>query len=276
VRTRRVGVDYDMWYGAVNSDISMPQVGHAVFPHDTAQWKRDSFNPVVSVGPPGTWDDQRVNVPIVVPVTLDDGVRYLMFYRGGRSPGTDRVGLAYSSTLEGPWTKWVGNPILTPSPGQWDGTVTTAGSVLIEVTPSDTVFHMWYSGAMTPTSTYPFKIGHATSSLNSTLLKSLCPADPATGADDKEQLPSMYALSQNYPNPFNPSTTIRYGLPVRSHVTLAVFNTLGQQVGTLVHGEQEAGYHEAVFDATGVASGVYLYRLQAGSFVQTKRMLILK
>lgn len=67
---------------------------------------------------------------------------------------------------------------------------------------------------------------------------------------------------------------IRYGLPSRSHVTLTVFNTLGQRVGTLVHGEQEAGYHVIQFDASGLSSGVYLYRLQAGDFVQAKKLLL--
>ncbi len=80
-------------------------------------------------------------------------------------------------------------------------------------------------------------------------------------------LPTGFALFQNYPNPFNPSTTIRYALPHRSHVTLAFFNTLGQQVATLVPGEQEAGYHETTFDARGLASGVYLCRLQARPLV---------
>ena len=85
-----------------------------------------------------------------------------------------------------------------------------------------------------------------------------------------------YALLQNYPNPFNPSTTIRYGLPSRSHVTLTVFNTLGQQVAALVQGEQEAGYHEAVFDAAGLSSGVYLYGLTAGDFVQTRELVLVR
>ena len=89
-------------------------------------------------------------------------------------------------------------------------------------------------------------------------------------------IPQSVSLHQNYPNPFNPSTTIRYGLPSRSHVVLTVYNTLGQQVATLVQGEQEAGFHEAVFDASGLASGVYLYRLQAGDFLQTKRLLLLR
>jgi hypothetical protein len=101
--------------------------------------------------------------------------------------------------------------------------------------------------------------------------------DVVTGVGEAvEPLPKVYTLDQNYPNPFNPNTTIRYGLPSRSHVVLTVYNTLGQQVATLVQGEQEAGYHEAVFDAVGLASGVYLYRLQAGDFIQTRKFVLLK
>jgi hypothetical protein len=89
-------------------------------------------------------------------------------------------------------------------------------------------------------------------------------------------VPASYSLAQNYPNPFNPSTTIRYHLPNLSHVTLAVFNTLGQQVATLVQAQQEAGYHEVKFDGTALASGVYFYRLHARDFVATKQLLLLK
>ena len=87
-------------------------------------------------------------------------------------------------------------------------------------------------------------------------------------------VPFAFSLGQNYPNPFNPSTTIRYGLPSRSHVTLTVFNTLGQQVAILVQGEQEAGFHEAVFDASVLASGVYVYRLQSGETILSRKMVL--
>jgi M6 family metalloprotease-like protein len=85
-----------------------------------------------------------------------------------------------------------------------------------------------------------------------------------------------FMLSQNYPNPFNPSTTIRYGLPYKSVVQLNIYNALGQQVDLLVHGEQEAGYREAHFDGGNLPSGVYFYRLQAGTFVETKRLLLIR
>ena len=99
-----------------------------------------------------------------------------------------------------------------------------------------------------------------------------------TSADGmtEDAAPAAYCLSQNYPNPFNPTTTIRYALPERSYLSLTVYNTLGQQVATLVEGEQEAGYHEVQFDASSLASGVYLYRLQAGDFVQARKLVVVK
>jgi hypothetical protein len=89
-------------------------------------------------------------------------------------------------------------------------------------------------------------------------------------------IPGTYFMEQNYPNPFNPTTTIRYGLPERSMVTLIVYNTLGQQVAQLASGEMESGYHEVKFDGAKFASGVYFYRIRAGSFVQTKKFVSLR
>lgn len=90
------------------------------------------------------------------------------------------------------------------------------------------------------------------------------------------QLPTEFALRQNYPNPFNPTTTIKYDLPKDSRVSLKLFNILGQEVATLVNEEQKAGYKSVEWNANNFASGVYFYHIQAGDFVATKKLLLLK
>ena len=89
-------------------------------------------------------------------------------------------------------------------------------------------------------------------------------------------LPGTFDLSQNYPSPFNPSTTIRYALPKTANVSLKVFNALGQVMAILVEAEKEAGYYEVHWSPTDAPSGVYFYRLQAGEFAETKRMILVK
>lgn len=98
----------------------------------------------------------------------------------------------------------------------------------------------------------------------------------ATSNDFDIDIPSVFSLDQNYPNPFNPSSTIQFGLPDESIVRLEVFNLLGQKVADLVNEQMTAGYHAVRFDASALASGIYIYRIQAGSFVQTKKMMLIK
>jgi len=99
-------------------------------------------------------------------------------------------------------------------------------------------------------------------------------------------IPESFALYQNFPNPFNPTTTIRYEIPKLSFVTLRVYDLLGNEMTTLVSAEKPAGYYEIEFSATSrsasggdalnLPSGIYFYKLQAGSFVETKKMVLLK
>ena len=96
-------------------------------------------------------------------------------------------------------------------------------------------------------------------------------------------LPTEYKLEQNYPNPFNPTTKIRYSIPSTPlslgeglGVRLIVYDILGNQVTTLVNEQKEPGYYEVDFNASQFASGVYIYRLQSGSYVSTKKMMVLK
>jgi hypothetical protein len=89
-------------------------------------------------------------------------------------------------------------------------------------------------------------------------------------------LPSSFGLAQNYPNPFNPGTIIGYNLPKSSHVKLAVYNMLGQQIAILIDGYQEAGYKSVKFEMNNIPSGVYIYRLTAGTYTDVKKMILIR
>jgi hypothetical protein len=100
----------------------------------------------------------------------------------------------------------------------------------------------------------------------------------ATAVDDPmpRSIPTTYSLGQNYPNPFNPTTGIRYQLPRAGNVRLAVYNLLGLEVATLVNGFREAGAHNVSWNAAGMPSGVYFYKIDAGNFTRTLKMVLQK
>jgi len=89
-------------------------------------------------------------------------------------------------------------------------------------------------------------------------------------------LPIEFKLEQNYPNPFNPSTIIKFGIPERSNVLIKIYDVLGSEVKTLLNQEMDEGWYELLFNAAGYSSGFYICRMQAGSYISTKKMLMLK
>ena len=100
--------------------------------------------------------------------------------------------------------------------------------------------------------------------------------DPAGINNTDQRVPMDFNLVQNYPNPFNPSTKIGYSVPELSPVTVKVFNALGEEIVTLVNEEKPVGTYELNWNAANLPSGVYFYRIQAGKFVDIKRMMLLK
>jgi len=250
------------------------------------------------VAPPALEDQYSVSVTTT---DLSNGLRYTL----------NRAAHFFSS---GPvrLTRWaIEGTDTVPNPGDYinltltgtnTGRVATVGNVMLQLVPLDTFIVAPYNiaplGTLPPGGSasspwYYITLGiHPLTPPGTThLVRVEAYANTYRGWTDTlritvmppvgvEELPAgiplATSLEQNYPNPFNPSTTIRYGLPQRGAVTLAIHNTLGQVVATLVHGEKEAGYHEAVFDASGLASGVYFYRLTAGSFVETRKLLLLR
>jgi len=99
---------------------------------------------------------------------------------------------------------------------------------------------------------------------------------PISVSKNNSDIPKNYEISQNFPNPFNPTTVINYQIPVSSFVTLKVYDILGREVATLVNARKNAGYFNVTFDSKHLPSGVYFYRLQASSFIQTKKFVLLK
>jgi hypothetical protein len=99
---------------------------------------------------------------------------------------------------------------------------------------------------------------------------------PVEVKEKSNEIPTNFALYQNYPNPFNPSTTIEFDIPERTNVKLVVYDILGREVEILIDKELEPGKYKINFTATNLPTGVYFYRLQAGNFIEQKKMILIK
>jgi Secretion system C-terminal sorting domain len=137
-----------------------------------------------------------------------------------------------------------------------------------------------YANGTTPDSAYvQVTIDNPTNTVNigsSFLIDDLSFVGTPSDVNDRVVRPRSFSLEQNYPNPFNPSTTIEFSVPAREVTTIRVFDLLGREVSTLVNGVKEAGSYTVQFEGSGLPTGVYFCRMQAGEFVQTRRLVLVK
>jgi hypothetical protein len=101
-------------------------------------------------------------------------------------------------------------------------------------------------------------------------------SSPTSVKEDLVNPPKTFALLQNYPNPFNPATQITFNIPQRSNVILKIYDVLGNEIATLVNEQKEAGTYNVQFDAQKLSSGVYIYTIQAGDFLESRKMILMR
>jgi len=249
------GTTYKMW--CTGFDGGVFRFGYATS-SDGINWVKHANNPIMNVGPAGSWERGSIFLPDVL--FFDN--TYHMWYTGFGG-GVGRIGHA-TSTDGIIWVKDPANPILDRgAAGTWESFEVGHPRVLFDGKKSQ----MWFIGRDAQIN---IRIGYATATIPT-----------AVSNRESETLITQYALFDNYPNPFNPTTTIVYHLPRASQIKLMVYNLAGQLVRTLVDAPQAAGRFQITWDGrddvgNGVASGVYLYRLEAGNFAETKKMILMR
>jgi len=238
---------YKMWYEGDEG------FGYATS-LDGLIWTKDTIhNPVLQPGP-SFWDALEIANASVLFVDNT----YRMWYSGVDLLDENQIGHAVSPDGIN-WTKdVVNNPVLIPdSSGFWDDSGVAFPFVLQE----ENILKMWYGG----TDGAFFQSGYATSEIATSINGN------QTSLDDFK-----YSLEQNYPNPFNSKTTINYQLEFNYFVELTVYNALGKKVASLVNQKQQAGQYNVSFHGCGLASGIYYYKLSAGSIHQVRKMILLR
>jgi predicted GH43/DUF377 family glycosyl hydrolase len=267
---------FHMWYCGATGDVSdyipwKEEIGYASS-SDGKSWTKHASNPVLEVNTPGSWDDSYVGGPTVL---FHDAIFHMWYYGWGPTSG-NVYQIGYATSADGiSWDRSDLNPVLTPS--GWEHPRNQDPCVII----MDGTYHMWYSGKYV----FQWEIGYATSADGIDWTKD--PSNPVVrkGSVDiidekKTDIPSNFILSQNYPNPFNPKTVIRYALPVTCHLDLSIYNIHGQKIATVVNKKQPAGSYRVQWDASGFASGIYIYQLKVQGQKQnalfTRKLILLK
>lgn len=256
------GVSYKMWYNGKDVDENY-KIGYATSLNGV-EWTKHINNPILEAGIGKAWDNKWVSDPIV----FMDVDTFHMWYRGVNDQNQAKIGYAKSPD-ETNWQKHIGNPLnLEPGiQGSWDDLSVSRGPVIFVKT--DTIFKMWYNG-VTLQGGFKGQIGYATSQLI-TSVEEITPT----------KSPNNFVLLQNYPNPFNPETEIQFRIPERSQITLAIYNTIGQNIITLTNKNFSAGIYSAKWNGkdqfgNDVPSGIYFYQISTENFKQIKKMTLLR
>ncbi len=247
------GSQYVMLYSGFNG--TNYEIGLATSP-DGFNWTKSPQNPILRRGPVGSWDQNSV---VANALFVKNG-KYYLFYGGG--PGNP-IGYASSTDNGNSWTKYGGNPVFFPgASGSWDNSHVEFGSLLLH----GNQLKYWYSGFgyLSALGGSVWQIGYATSDF------------VTSSPETKTVIPNEYSLSQSYPNPFNPATKIEYSIAGNEHVTIMVFDALGRELETIVNEDKPTGSYSALWNASNYASGVYVYQITAGSFRDSKKMILMK
>ncbi len=251
---------FHMWYGGTSSSY-IYAIGHATS-QDGSIWVKDTTNPVMTSGKPGSWDQSGI-----IPGTIIfDGSTFQIWYSGHSGDFRWRVGYATSSDGVN-WSKNENLVLDYGSSGSWDFLNAWNGSVLFDN--QENLYKMWYTGG----DFYAQRTGYATAIVVD-----------AISDFDNTLIPEEFKLSQNYPNPFNPSTTIEFSIPKTEFVTLKIYNVLGQEVLTLVSEKLAAGSYKYNWNAGHFVSGIYFCKLEArgpstGSgqgIIQTRKLILMR
>jgi len=214
-------------------------------------------DPVLPLGSPGSWEAIWAWSPSVL--TTPSG--YEMWYEGINMP-TGNGAVGYATSKDGiNWIKDANNPILTGVSGSWASAL-GATSIIKD----GNVYRMWVSG-LPDFFPFPGRIGYATA-----------PDENPTGIEEDsfQETPGTFTLQQNFPNPFNPSTTIKLSIPSESYTTLKIYDVLGNEIEELVNEQLSAGNYKFNFVADNLPSGIYFYKINAGEFIQTMKMILLR
>jgi hypothetical protein len=248
-----------------------------------------------------TWQDSTLDSNWVWRGTDNYHSGYLITPPSGSNVATWSNGKGtWGSIANGKW--WdisastahaLGNPVQDPASGpagagMYDFTISvskgTGGDMIVfTISKTDGTYYFAHTTTSPVTSVVEkinsigFAINNTTATAMNLYEVTVDRGEHFDGVDTKTaDVPKIYALKQNYPNPFNPTTNIRFDLPKDSDVNLVVYDLMGREVAKLVNNRLNAGYYTINFNAANLPSGVYIYRLKAGDFVSTKKLMLLK